>query len=114
MSQRLHICNPFFEKELESRAPKLLADWIRSHPITLQLQFLPLLYAGENDRILVSDLPDNPDPRLCLVDAPPKGLPIEHWGPSLAIQTWAQTHGIAYSIPNWEIVRKVNSKVFSF
>lgn len=87
---------------------------MRSHPVVKQLQFLPLLYAEPNDRILVSDLPDNPDPRLCLIDDPPKELSIEHWGPSLAIAAWAKKHGIPYSIPDWELVRKVNSKVFSF
>ncbi len=86
---------------------------MRSHPIVMQLQFLPLLYAGPNDRILVSDLPENPDPRLCLIDTPPPGV-IEHWGPSLAISRWAELHRIPYNIPKWEIVRQVNSKVFSF
>ena len=112
MSQ-LHICNTFFERELETQERKPLADWLRSHPIVMQLQFLPLLYAGSNDSILVSDLPPDPDPRLCL--APPPGIThIEHWGPSLAIATWAKTHSIPYPTPPWDIVRKVNSKIFSF
>jgi hypothetical protein len=111
---RLHICNTFFEKELESGIRKPLADWMHIHPIVMQLQFLPLLYASPEDRILVSDLPDNPDPRLCLIDKPPKGLVIEHWGPSLAIASWAKTHGIDYDIPDWDMVRTINSKIFSF
>ncbi|MBX7067194.1 MAG: hypothetical protein K1X28_08185 [Parachlamydiales bacterium] len=111
---RLHICNTFFEKELETSSTKPLAEWMRSHPIVMQLQFLPLLYAGPNDHILVSDLPDNPDPRLCLIDNPPKKIPIEHWGPSRAIAAWAQKHRIPYSMPDWEWVRTINSKVFSF
>lgn len=111
---RLHICNTFFEKELETKTRKPLAAWLRSYPIISQLQFLPLLYAAPDDQILVSDLPANPDPRLCLIDDPPQGLAIEHWGPSLAIATWAKAHSIPYAIPEWELVRKVNSKVFSF
>lgn len=111
---RLHICNTFFERELQAPSKKTLVEWMRSHPIVMQLQFLPLLYASPEDRILVSDLPSNPDPRLCLIDKPPKGLKIEHWGPSLAIAHWAQTHGISYEIPDWETVRRINSKVFSF
>lgn len=110
----LHICNTFFETELESSSIKPLGDWMRSHPVVLQLQFLPLLYALPNDRILVTELPENPDPRLCLIDTPPKNLPIEHWGPSRAIAAWAKKHGIPYSIPDWEWVRTINSKVFSF
>jgi hypothetical protein len=111
---RLHICNTFFERELETSAPRPLAEWIRSHPVVLQLQFLPLLYAGPKDRILVTELPENPDPRLCLIDHPPPGSVIEHWGPSIAIHAWAKKHGLDYHIPEWELVRKVNSKVFSF
>ena len=72
----LHICNTFFERELASKSKKSLKGWIRSHEIVMQLQFLPLLYAGPEDRILVSDLPDNPDPRLSLIDDPPKGVTI--------------------------------------
>ena len=113
MSSLLHICNTFFEKELETSAQRPLADWMRSHPVVAQLQFLPLLYAGPRDHILVSDLPPDPDPRLCLT--PPPGIThIEHWGPSLAISSWAKTHNIPYSIPAWNIIRAFNSKVFSF
>lgn len=111
---RLHICNTFFERELETNTAKSLADWIRSHPVVMQLQFLPLLYAGPRDRILVSDLPENPDPRLCLIDSPPPGAIIDHWGPSLAIATWAKKHGLSYTMPDEKLVREINSKVFSF
>jgi hypothetical protein len=110
----LHICNTFFEKELENGAQRPLIHWMRAHPVVMQLQFLPLLYAGPEDRILVSDLPDHPDSRLCLIDDPPKGFAIEHWGPSLAIASWAKMHGIDYEFPDWEWVKKINSKVFSF
>lgn len=111
---RIHICNTFFERELETGETKPLAEWMRSHKIVMQLQFLPLLYAGPKDWILVSDLPENPDPRLRRIDdTPPQGT-IEHWGPSLAIAAWAKKHQIPYHIPQWEVVCKVNSKVFSF
>lgn len=110
---RLHICNTFFERELSTSSSKSLTDWIRSHPILLQLQFLPLLYAAPEDRIAVTDLPDNPDPRLCLLDHPPN-LPLETWGPSKAIATWAQKHRIPYDLPEWSAIQTINSKVFSF
>ena len=109
----LHICNTFFERELETASVRPLADWMRSQPIVLQLQFLPLLYADLQDSILVSDLPPNPDPRLSLLDSPPSG-PIEHWGPSRAIAAWAKKHSIDYTISDWEIVQRINSKIFSF
>lgn len=113
MSSTLHICNTFFEKELETSAERPLADWMRSHPVVMQLQFLPLLYSAPQDSILVSDLPPNPAPRLCLAP-PPRVTRIEHWGPSRAIAAWAAAHYIPYPIPNWELICKINSKVFSF
>lgn len=97
-----------------SKTSKSLTGWMRSHPIVLQLQFLPLLYAGPDDRILVSDLPPDPDPRLCLIDDPPLHLNLEDWGPSPAIATWAQQHKIPYSIPPFEQIRQINSKFFSY
>jgi hypothetical protein len=110
---RLHICNTFFERELETGRDLSLKGWLESHPIVAQLQFLPLLYAAPQDRILVTHLPENPDPRLCLIDNP-ACLPIEHWGPSKAIANWAKKWGIPYSCPDWEEIRRVNSKIFSF
>jgi hypothetical protein len=112
MSQ-LHICNTFFERELETQQWKPLLAWLRSHPIILQLQFLPLLYAGPNDHILVSDLPDNPDPRLCLTP-PPHITHINHWGPSPAIATFAKAHNIPYDILAPNLLCDINSKIFSF
>ncbi len=107
----IHVCNTFFERELESPSQKPLCEWMRSHPVVLQLQFLPLLYAGPEDRILVSDLPANPDVRLTtLLDK----VAIQDWGPSLAIQSCANAKGFPYPMPPWETVRTINSKIFSF
>ncbi len=113
---RLHVCNAFFESELEGTGERDLESWIRSHKIFLQLQFLPLLYAAPEDRILVTDLPsEGPlDPRLCLIRDLPCALPIEDWGPSLAVAAFAKKHRLPYKIPDWELVKKINSKIFSF
>jgi hypothetical protein len=111
---RLHICNTFFEQELENLSTRPLDAWLRSHPVVAQLQFLPLLYARPEDKILVTSLPDAPDPRLCLLDQPPSGYHIEHWAPSLAIAAWARQHHIPYPSFDWETIRTINSKVFSF
>ena len=111
---RTHLCNTFFERELEGISKKDLKGWLRSHPIVLQLQFLPLLYAGENDTILVSDLPENPDPRLQLLDLAGTVVELEHWGFSKSIAAWAKKKGIPYELPPWEEIRQINSKVFSF
>lgn len=114
----IHVCNSFFELELESSISPLnrksLLSQARLNPMVMQLQFLPLIYAGKEDLILVSDLPENPDPRLQLMDSEVKAEKIEHWGPSLCIADWANLKKIAYSIPDWDVVCTVNSKVFSF
>lgn len=114
----LHIGNTFFEQELEATVvlgmTKSLTDWVRSHPMLLQLQFLPLLYADPNDLILVSDLPTDPDVRLRLLNQRFKEGKIVHWGPSLAISAWAKKQGLSYVIPEWEVVQMVNSKIFSY
>lgn len=114
----LHICNTFFENELDSGSKRPLIAWMRSHAVVRQLQTLPLLYAPHEDMVLVSDLPQNPDPRLRLLDAPlPTGRStgtIECWGASKAIAAWAEEKGIPYSMPDWNTVQTVNSKTFSF
>lgn len=110
----LHICNSFFEFELEATSQKSLWDWFTTHEAVLQLQFLPILYAGPNDRILVNTYPASPDPRLSKEIAPHPNTSIDAWGHSLAIANWAKKHNISYFMPEWSIVQKVNSKEFSF
>ncbi len=113
-SPTLHICNTFFESELENPNESPLTVWKRSHPIVRTLQTLPLLYASSEDLVLVSDLPEQPDSRFRLVDAPFAVGRIEDWGISRAIAAWAKERKIPYSMPDWETVRTVNSKVFSY
>lgn len=136
----LHICNTFFEAELEnpdffpttrmsveretreipnkaitaSPNQQVLASWMRSHPIVQKLQTLPLYYAGDEDLVLVSDLPEFPDHRLRLLGAPLQAKTIESWGASKSIAAWAEEENLSYSMPDWETVRTVNSKIFSF
>lgn len=136
----LHICNTFFERELEdpssfspsktvnekdqnvqhqpiktlSPNEQILTAWMRSHPIVQTLQTLPLFYAAPEDLVLVSDLPESPDSRLRLINAPMTVKRIESWGASQAIAAWAREKKIPYSMPEWDIVRTVNSKIFSF
>ena len=111
---RLHICNTFFEKELENATPRPLAEWMRSHRVVRLLQTLPLLYASPEDFVLVSDLPQDPDPRLRLLDEAPSASKIEDWGASLAIAAWAKKRQIPYAMPDWEAVKTINSKAFSY
>jgi hypothetical protein len=88
---------------------------MRCHPVVLQLQFLPLLYAQSEEKIAVSDLPENPDPRLIPLDQPKVNQAhLSSWGSSLSLLDWAKQKGFSYSIPDWEIIRTVNSKIFSY
>ncbi len=109
----LHLCNAFFEKEIEESVfggkSRPLKNWFSLHPMFLQLQFLPLLYAEEDDVIFVSHLPENPDPRLRLIDEGPFSGKWALWGSSLSFKEWCRD----YEIPDWEVVKKVNSKIFS-
>lgn len=120
--KKLFIANTNFEFELaDERFPQLLQA-IEMHPVTLQLQFLPLLFADPEDEILVTSMPDlgylqsiekirGKLPKLVL-DAE-DGL-IQSWGWSRSVRAWAEERGLAYDMPDWEIVKLVNSKEWSF
>ena len=87
---------------------------MRSFSVVQKLQTLPLQYASPEDLVLVSDLPPNPDPCLRLSDEAIFAASIEHWGASRAIKAWAEKRNIPYAMPDWETVRTINSKIFSF
>lgn len=111
----LHIGNANFESELTAERPMTVAGLIQSHPIFLQLQFLPLLYAELGDGIGVTHAPTTSFPQCHLLDE--KYFPYEcvaSWGASRCIAQWAQQKKLDYSMPDWEIVKQVNSKAFSF
>jgi hypothetical protein len=124
---KLHIANTFFEWEVEN-APKLsLREAFLQNPIFLQLQFLPVVYGEQEDGMLLSDLPDpeywaslSKDKISPLSDFLheakefPKKMEIESWGPSQLIADWAKSKGLNYSMPDWQTVKEVNSKHFSF
>lgn len=109
----MHLCNTFFELELEGKDMKSVSDWLQCHFMVRKFQYLPLRYAKKGEAVLVLDMPENPDPRLCSLHKPPRGV-VETWGASLAVNAWAKKHGIGYRMPPWEVVKRVNSKVFSF
>jgi hypothetical protein len=113
----MHVCNTFFEWELETHANCDIDQAFLQNPIFLQLQFLPLLYAREGEGVIVTDLPDpsNTAPLFTFADSHfPKGTVSESWGASWIIAKWAKKHAIPYCIPDWQVVRQVNSKQFSF
>jgi hypothetical protein len=100
---------------------------LRTSPIYLQLQFLPFLYADENDAILVS----HPPPPEYETIRKEHGLPnltvytfdtllsdtdlqVDPWGHSELIAQWAASQHLHCPMPSWEIVKTVNSKAYSF
>lgn len=133
MTQKLHFANTFLEWELEqshrtaSSSSQAISGILHTNPIFLQLQFLPFLYADENDAILVSCPPPPeyaairkehglPDLTVFTLDKPGllKNLQLEPWGHSELIAQWAASQHLHYTMPSRDCVRTVNSKAFSF
>ncbi len=121
----LHIANTFFEWELEQTSG--LSEAFAQHPIFRQLQFLPVLYAPCEAGVLLADKPQpeywNHLKQLGIEPPEPAYLEsfsrgsfncIESWGPSLLIDAFAKKHRLNYAIPDWGVVKEVNSKAFSF
>jgi hypothetical protein len=105
----LHIANTNFEDELQGKIGSL-------NSVLLQLQFLPLLYADPEDGIGVTHWPVG-DFKAKFHLLSEKHLPyqeVKSWGASKEISKWAKERGMKYPIPPWEVVRKVNSKEYSF
>ncbi len=109
----LHLCNTFFEWELAGELPSTLEGAIAHSPIFQQLQYLPLLYTDSADGILVTEKPKQ-DGNFYLTSERPPFQKLETWGHSLLAKVWADERGIDYDIPNWDLVKMVNSKAYSF
>lgn len=120
----LFFTNAFFEEEL-SQPRDSLEQYCCAHPLYIQLQFLSCLFATSQDTVLVSHLPE-PDylsrlqrlgfeiPKIAdLKSRIERPSVLYSWGPSYALQSWIQDQPILYEIPDWDIVKEVNSKAFS-
>lgn len=121
---KLHIANTFFEWELENQPRCSLTEAFHQHPIFTQLQFLSVLYAGADEGALLADEPEASYWEELEIKAPKTFLvsekdfspftEIESWGPSQLVASFARKHGLIYAMPEWKVVRQVNSKQFSF
>ncbi len=127
----IYIANTNFEFELAGMQFPSLEQSLSLHPLCLQLQFLPLLYAQPQDQVAVTTLP-SPDYLASLLqlgwwsDGLPRLVPLHlheqfqgkkcvSWGPSKLVQAWSQARHMHYAIPtDWEMIRLINSKAFSF
>lgn len=113
----LHICNTHFEWELAGQLPSSLEKAFSLHPIFLQLQFLPIVYALEGDGLAVTAFPPEnlPFPLHLFKQSPLRGYEkISTWGYSQLVKQWADKQGIPYEMPPWDLVKMVNSKSYSF
>jgi len=106
----IHFANIFFEEELKS-PQKSLKELLYSHPIYLQLQYLPSLYKKKEDFFLASSPFFGSLPLFS--DKPLKGK-LESWAPSLALKEYASKKGLSYEIPPWDLVKKVHRKDFRY
>lgn len=129
---KLLLANTDFEFELDSQMSLSLEKSMALGNLTLQFQFIPVMYAYPEDCILVNGLPDKvyrehllslglwPSedylPQFVRVDTSKvfAGTCLHTWGASKRARQWANEHGVAYELPSWEVVREVNSKAFSF
>lgn len=120
---KLHIANTFFEWELGTQPHCSLLEAFSQNAIFRQLQFLPVLYSSAGEGLLVSEAPSTDycsflkEPPQIFTLSDPSFLPfeeLESWGPSRLISAFADAHQLRYCIPNWDIVRQINSKRFSF
>jgi hypothetical protein len=122
---KLHIANVDFEFELSSAHRMPLQQGLERHPLFLQLQFMPLLYADPDDYVVVTAFPDEdyfqrlqflgPLPKLILLSQPaPQNVEIVPWGNSQEVAAWAEEKRLAFALPAWDSVLRVNSKEFSY
>lgn len=132
MPSSLHIGNTNFEFEIAQTKQNIsLEQSILQSPICLQLQFIPLLYAKPGDWIGVTHLPSKEfikhllELRLWKKEELPQFMQLEttqqfyqteclSWGFSEQVKKWASSHGLSYNMPDIELVKKINSKAFSF
>lgn len=131
--KRLHIANIDFEAELSltDSSGSLEKAWERQ-PLSLLLQYLPLLYAQPAEFVAVTAYPDigflqqlaaqswrqgEPLPALVLLTdrQPLSGYECISWGYSKRVLGWTQERQIAYIMPSdWSLIQRVNSKAYSF
>src|SRR5580658_7892403 len=131
MKSIVHVANTDVESEYAHPSINPIEHRWNKHPLCLQLQFLPLLYAEPSDLIAVTALPshDYLDDLLQTGWWPlglPKIVPLKEqepymgahcipWGSSRQVQSWARARGISYDLPtDWQTICLINSKSFSF
>lgn len=128
----IHLANTDFEFELATPEQGSFEEVWQKYPLCLQLQFLPLLYAEADEAIAVIAPPpasftekilhlglwksEQELPRWECLNS--KNLEryksCQSWGYSQNVQKWAKDRGLRYDMPDWDTVKEVNSKAFTY
>ncbi|MES2199281.1 MAG: hypothetical protein V4489_03855 [Chlamydiota bacterium] len=121
--EHLLFINPFFEEELFSSASSI-KEYLSRHLVYLQLHYLSCLLAEESALLVFLPEEGYLDRIERLGITPPSIIPfksplqkkctLSSWGPSLLLAKWAKEQDCVYKIPNWDLVKRVNGKDFSF
>ncbi len=124
MKQLLFI-NPFFEEELVSSA-NTIEEYLSRHLIYLQLHYLSCVLTEDSESALLLFPPEEgyferiellglTPPSVVFLQSPlEKKQALSSWGPSLLLAEWALNKNCFYKIPNWDLIKQVNGKDFSF
>lgn len=125
----LFIANTFFEWELEGNlnSKNDLKDVFSINPMVNLLQFIPLIFLNARDTILVTEIPHidylQHLKHLGITELPhfltfdklhSHPFEINSWGASQKIAHFAKQYEMKYEIPSFEVVKKINSKVWNF
>jgi len=113
--------NAFFEEEFHSSLS--LLHYITKHPVSLQLHYLSLLLAQHQTALLAFPIDQSyaeilkkqdiaPAPYKLLAEELPVHTHIHSWGSSLALQAWAKERSLLYTMPSWDLVRRIHAKDF--
>jgi hypothetical protein len=92
-----HIFNTNFEWELETDPKTILENSFSK----VQKRFLSFgsYFANEGDTVFL--------------DKPKRGQIVNSWAPSKLVEEYAKRHDLVYEMPDFEIVKKIQSKAFS-
>lgn len=116
MKKKLHLANTFFENDL-TPSKLNLKQAIAAHANFYQLQFIPHLYANDDDKVLVSHLSDEPQfHQTELIDALKQGnfSELDYWGYSFQVEKLITTYQLNSFKNQLNLVEKLSSKAFTY
>lgn len=103
-----------------------MEEYLSRHSIYLQLHYLSCILAEESEGALLMIPPEAgyferiellglTAPSILFLQGPlEQEYGVSSWGPSLLLAEWARNKSCFYKIPNWDLVKQVNGKDFSF